>query len=332
MTQCVLHIGFGKTGTSSLQGFLGKSPMLRTTVPHQYAVIEPSGAVLSGAELTAKAATSPYGYVSSFTNLWQIKDLEAAGRKLADLASTAVPVLSQEDWARNGRAMLQNDVLGKLGVRAHVVVYVRPQIEFFNSGWWQWWTWDPSFKTPSDVLDRWGVAFLQWEEMLKPWQEIKQIEKISVRLFRGDTIADFGQLIGMDVSEQGPRQKLNPSLAPIHIRVLKLAASLRMPEAPLVDELIQELFPSSEKTPWAMSPVHMQRVIDGCREANKRLMQMLDPDDAAAMEADQRWWSIEPFLNRPVFSEAEMAMSQEEFKPIFTKVLAALYDQRFRRK
>ena len=324
MLNCVFHIGFGKTGTSSLQGYLGRNPQLPALQKHQYITINKEGFVACGEIVKKQAMSSPFGYITSAPQLWSVPNLEAVGRRLKQIAQNRVLVLSQEDWARNGRQILETETLQKLGCRVHVIAYVRPQIEWFNSGWWQWWTWDDKFETPSDVLNTWGLGFMQWRANLDWWLKNPALERMTVRLHKGDTIADFLRVLGATQHPDKVDLPLNPSLAPLHIKLLKLAQGLRKPHTSQIDRVVQKFFPSSGQTPWGVNPEDMQRIVDGCREDNQRLMEILEPEQAIEMKADSRWWSLDPYAHHQLVTEDDLELSRIELSKFATSALKYL--------
>ncbi len=300
MTECVLHIGFGKTGTSALQTHLCRHPELGTPRGHHYVVVD-RGAVAAGDQIRATSTSFPH-YVASEPDLWGRADLEAVGRKLEAVGRRGVPVLSQEDWSRTGRRWVEKRALKRMGVSAHVVAYVRPQVEWFNSGWWQWWTWEKQFDTPADVLEKWrNGRFLWWRRRLDYWRAgCPGVSRLSVRLYRRNTIPDFLRLMGADGPVPAGDNMVNLSLAPQHIRILKSLPHLRGPHDSHIDSVLQQYLPSAESAPWALDPQIMQAIVDGCRKDNERLMELLSPEDAEGMRRDSRWWSIEPYRDRAV--------------------------------
>ena len=105
---------------------------------------------------------------------------------------------------------------------------------------------------------------------------------------------------------------VNASLAPLHIRILKSVSHLRGPHSPQLDWVLQQCLPSAESTPWALEPQIMQAIVDGCREDNERLLELLSPEDADEMRRDPRWWSIEPYCDRPVATDDELQATRAE--------------------
>ncbi len=312
MAECVLHVGFGKTGTSALQTHLSRHPELGTPRGHHYVVVDGAGAVVAGDQVRARAAGGSFPYVASVPDLWGRDDLEAIGGKLQAVGRRGVPVLSQEDWGRTGRRCADERALERMGVQAHVVAYVRPQIEWFNSGWWQWWTWQEQFDTPADVLEKWRTRFLWWRRQLDRWAGNPNVSRLTVRLYRRNTIPDFLQLMGADGEVPAGDNVVNASLAPLHIQILKSVSHLRGPHNPQFDWVLQQCLPSAESAPWALEPRIMQAIVDGCRQDNERLLELLSPEDADEMRRDQRWWSSEPYRDRAVATDDELQATPAE--------------------
>lgn len=121
---------------------------------------------LRGAAVTEAAARAPLGYVSSTPVVPPA--LNGLVRGIAEIHKLGFPpILSQEDWARNGDGCIS--ALETLGLSLRVITYVRSQIEWFNAGWWQWWAWEDALSKPSDVMNAWGTEFLSWSELPAKW-------------------------------------------------------------------------------------------------------------------------------------------------------------------
>lgn len=84
--RCVIHIGFGKTGSSALQAYCSRYPDLRAAGGHRYLVIDDGGQVLDGETLRTRLAGSPRPFLASSPRLWERADLETVGGRLAAAA------------------------------------------------------------------------------------------------------------------------------------------------------------------------------------------------------------------------------------------------------
>ena len=325
MDPCVLHIGLPKTGSSALQAYLRRHPKLGTPRRHRYVVIDGAGGVFDGEHSRARGASRPHQYLASTSHLWKREDLEEIGKRLGTLGTHGVLVLSQEDWARTGRDCLEAQALQRMGVRAQVVAYVRPQIEWFNSGWWQWWTWHEEFKTPADVLERWRNEFLCWRKQLDWWARNPNVSELTVRLYRRDTISDFLKVVGA-TAEAASEQYSGESFA--------IAISYQ--DAEVRNRICEDLI-RHRSTPCFGSiclrrnhlrgrsgPEDMQRIVEGCHEDNKALMELLSPEDAEEMRHDPRWWSIEPYRERPVVTDDDLKVTLADLRLALSALLRAL--------
>lgn len=325
---CILHIGFGKTGTSALQGYLSRHPVVDAPQRHRYVAIH-GGRVLHGDEMAEAAAAAPAGYVASIPHLWERDDLEdVVGRLAAAVPADCRPILSQEGWGRRGGACREADGLRRLGLRAQVVAWVRPQIEWFNSAWWQVWAWRGDLESPADLLrqwrDGWRPGFMRWRTMLDAWAANPAVDGVTARLYRRDTIADFFALLGAPPPAPDAAAVVNRSLAPVHIRLLRCAPGLRRQHTPQIDWRLQKLLPSPEPSPWMLTPDDMQRIVDGCRADNERLAALLAPEQAEEMRRDPRWWSPEPYLDRPLAQPADLQATPEDLERAVPALLRAL--------
>jgi hypothetical protein len=102
MVDAVVHIGFGKTGTSSLQRYLSSyaaNGLHGTELC--YAAWCLDGSFIFGDELTRQAAASPHKYVVSADVL--PSSLQGLAEGLARMKDAGrIPILSQENWSREG--------------------------------------------------------------------------------------------------------------------------------------------------------------------------------------------------------------------------------------
>jgi len=325
MSNCIMHIGFGKTGTSSLQAYLTDHPYVSGSQhKYQYAAILRNGEVAQGARLSRMKTDSVVDYVVSVPDLDQVEALSSFPLK-GVLASEVLPIFSQEDWARRGLMFHRGEALSKLGIKAEVIAYVRPQVEWFNSGWWQWWAWEPQFKKPKDVIEMWSLNFCKWYTQLKWWKDNPNVEKLTVRLQAPDIIGDFLGLLGANPEVDVAPYRQNTSLTPFEAKILKvLGKQIRQTGATDVDELIRRILPSTGATPWAVDTDCARQIIEGCRDDNLQLLSLLDEDQQTKMHADQRWWSAEQYESRDVFNLDEQGFTEDELKDVVQKLFVRL--------
>lgn len=322
MNKVVLHIGFGKTGSSSLQSYLSLNPVHEKDGRKLlYCGLETDGHVRHGEELRRAASNTPLGYVSSLPDVSKTGNLQRTKAEIGELTQAGfIPIFSQEDWGRRAADFVKTDFLNKVGCSAHVIVYVRPQVEWFNSGWWQWWAWMEKFSKPSDVIDSWGFDFMRWGKQIAEWSVVPGVEKITVRLHPKNTVEDCLAAVG-GFRPKAKIEKSNVSLGPMLIKILKRYPELRTPHSSDVDLLLSEFFEFKGDTPWVMDTGFSSRIIENCREDNLFLMDFLDPKSKTIMQEDARWWTEEAYADRRVWEEEELTLQPSEYEEILDKAL-----------
>jgi hypothetical protein len=304
MTEAVIHIGFCKTGTSSLQAALS-SDVLNGT-PYEYCAIRRDGSVLCGQALAQRARKNTTGYVTS-NGLLDCIDHDLVRTSLAAIRERGkIPILSQECWSYLGNVFRERSLLERWGIsNAHLIAYVRPQVEFLNSGWWQWWAWSGMFRQPADIVGKFGVGFMLWATYLKPWLSI--VKRPSVRLHGQDTIGDFFSVLGLDNPIVNAPRK-NTGISRELVQLYKAVPELRTEHGEKTHSVLDAVFNGGHgaildsvlspllnggSTPWLVSPDLARRVVDQCREDNIELRAYLSPNQQDQMTEDQHWWSAE---------------------------------------
>jgi hypothetical protein len=290
MTEAVIHIGFDKTGTSSLQTALSSDVLDGTQ--YEYCAIKSNGSPIYGQALSKRARRAVMGYVAS-THRLDCIDHNLVRTGIATIRDRGkIPILSQEAWSCLGDVFKDRALLERWGISgAHIIAYVRPQVEFLNSGWWQWWAWSGSFETPADIIQQLGVSLLLWTTRLKPWASIGAVERLSVRLHGQDTIEDFFSLIGLrNLVFDVPRK--NTGMSRELIQIYKAIPGLRTEHGAELDSVLGPVL-NGGSTPWVVSPNLARRVLDQCREDNIELRTYLSRDQQDQMAENKRWWSAE---------------------------------------
>jgi hypothetical protein len=328
MRKAYFHIGFGKTGTSSLQSFLSFNPLHYSPGSGEtllYCCFDNKGRIFTKKELQKRAANSPLKYVSSYPAITKLTG-EIRTQALDALWEEGyTPVFSQEDWGRQAGNFKQMDFFSRLRCKAHVIVYVRPQVEWFNSGWWQWWNWTGQFKNPEDVFHRWGYGFLSWATQVAQWKRLKGVEEVTVRLQPTDVVSDFLSVCGVNTGGTlATEHRFNVGLSPTHIKLLKRFPSLRTTHSAYIDFLMARLLRFEGKTPWIVGPKLAESIIEATRDDNLRLLDMLDTQSRALMEQDERWWRADAYREHRVWTGRDFELTRQEVKSALAQTVKAL--------
>ena len=214
-------------------------------------------------------------------------------------------------------------------MRARVVAYVRPQIEWFNSAWWQWWTWRDEFDTPADLLRQWRggwrPGFMRWRTQLAPWLVNPSVDGLTVRLYRRDTLPDFLELLGAAGTGAGARPGREPLAgARAHqnpeVRARTCASSTRPSSTGCCRRSCRR--PNrrrgcSRRTICGRSWTAAARTTSSfCRCWPRRT-----PHRCAATRGG---WSITPYLDRPLAQPADLEATPRDLQKAIEALLRAL--------
>lgn len=319
MAQIVLHIGFGKTGTSSIQRYLSRCGTDRIgNTRYVYCAFDHKGRVMLGGRIRRTAKINQVGYVSSTTRI--PLDEAAVGRLGMELAGLLrqgrIPVFSQEDWGRKGTLFVS--MLQTLSLKVRVIAFVRPQVDFFNSGWWQWWYWMDRFKHPEDVIGDGRFGFMRWFMHLDRWRAIPQVEHLDVLLYGRDSVSDFLEVLETPAISS---ERVNIGLNPLVLKVYNAVPLLRGVHGARMDSLLSRWLSTGEGPPWAVPYELAQRIVEGTRQDNLRLLSLLDMKQREQMEADTRWWSAEPYRNRVAVRGEDLRLSPRDMTTVLRLII-----------
>lgn len=308
----VLHIGFGKCGSSALQSALSAEPVriVKDSKYNQlvYVGISHGGEVLSGEALSEKAQTNHLSYVNGCglysentlrrceTIRQQLRDLSDEGRNLL--------VLSCEAFAGKIDYFSSHALFEKLGLNAKVVCYVRNPVEWVNSAWWQWGAWMENEQSLNSYVKR--ITPSQWATILKKWQNYLGVDKVQVRLLPKDIVSDFYALLGEEpLLEQ--QNNVNTSLPEEVLRFFQMHRELRPhPHVPKMDFILAEVLDFDEKyhkTPWVMTEEHISYILHETYDSNRELVEMMDEVSAEKCLNDRRWWHEDAFAQKHLAPE-----------------------------
>ncbi|MBK1723532.1 hypothetical protein CKO23_14960 [Thiocystis violacea] len=295
-----------KCGSSALQSYLSSSALEQVTEGRcAYVSLQRDGRVLSGAELARSAVSSPYGYCSSLggdlikaLTAQQQRDARAVLEELGGKHETVI--LSCEAWGAHPAHFADDCLFADDRFRVEVVAYVRPQVEWMNSAWWQWGAWTTLQSGQWIRRQRHSVC---WHSLLSQWESKPWVEQLNVRVLDGDIVQDFMADLGYAV---GPQAQINRGLPAIVLRLFQRHRQLRAgPHDSAIDFVLsRHLRLDKTHTPWVMRPGLVRELVDFFREDNERLSLRLAPDDREKMLSDRRWWEADAYAGRALRSPA----------------------------
>ncbi|WP_155999774.1 hypothetical protein [Thioalkalivibrio sulfidiphilus] len=291
--------------------------------------LQTGGALFYGDGLRERADTSVHGYWTSHSAS-VIADLsevqrETVRKKLAVLAqSYNTVIMSNEGWGPHLQHFPNDGLFAELaedGFDITILAYVRPQVEWMNSAWWQWGAWTEA------PLPRWVNSSrpkAQWASLMDAWAGKPWVKHVHVRLLTGDVIEDFMSYLGFNV--QGG-YRANYSLPGVVLRLFQRNRELRPgPHDSAIEfALGRQLHFDQGKSPWVIGPKLAEQLLVFYREDNQKLMELLPVDQSETMRADPRWWSMEPYLERKVSPAEGKVIESDELERLAVAALEAIY-------
>ena len=294
----IVHVGAPKCGSSSIQKALSHRPDFADGNGRacRYVCVQPSGQLLTGAGVTARAGISASGAAKS-ASLSKIEPgaLGRAGAGLARIADAGtLPILSSEGWARQHGQIAASGLLDKIG-GAHVVLFVRPPVDWLNSAWWQWGVWTGM---PQDKFVRRNLKTLDWAATARAWQAVPGVNRVTVAL-ADDVTARFFALLDAPAPDIARSNTGTPAAFLMFLtrnRVFRKDLHDSRTEFVVAAALPARRWP----TPWMLGPDHVRKVLRKLAPAHAALAGMLSPADRAAFDADPRWHTPAAYGHRQV--------------------------------
>jgi hypothetical protein len=296
-----------------LQTALSRNPTFEggNGAAYKYVCIDlPGTQLLRDAELVGAAHASPQQYACSRPGPTWAPDkgtIESLRQQFDGLlAGGFTPILSWEDWINEAGMFSELRILPRLGLNAKVIVFIRPQIPWINSAWWQGGAW--SGLDFEGWLSR-AVPMLGWAELIESWQAVPGVESVDVYAATRDVVATFYRAIEAEPPVSGMS---NVSLDTAILRFFQRNPKFRSEQAPENDFVLQRcLAAGAKRTPWVVPQAKIAELIDYFHPSNERLLALVSPNERRLIENDPGWWDADAYRDReavpPGPIEAELA-------------------------
>ncbi|MDQ9172260.1 hypothetical protein Q8A64_17760 [Oxalobacteraceae bacterium R-40] len=289
--------------------------------------MQEQGKIVWGEDLYAIAALSPYGYCASHAGKVletysdsQKHNARAVIRELMQEYETVV--FSCEAWGRAPNAFSENCLFAdEFNVR--VVAYVRPQVEWMNSAWWQWGAW-------TDLpLIRWiqkNRSKAKWHQILQAWRRKSWVGNIDIRILEDDIVQDFVSHLGdYSISIQ---PYANQGLPDIALRLFQRNRALRQSAHASAIEFILSrniaFGQNYEPTPWVLRPKLIAQLLDYYRSDNEALLDCLPEVQKIKIKGNAFWWDTGPYMEKPFHKAADKKIPLEELEQLTVDALQTI--------
>jgi hypothetical protein len=337
LRRTILHVGADKCGSSSIQAFLTRNPVLpvvsgKSTI--DYACLRSQG-FIGAAGIKHGLKKSITGHQSSLA-LHALRLMDDRLRK--EITRKAVNhksdlIFSCEGWLRS---LARPDALDFLFAllcppaaerSLEIIAFVRPPVAWINSAWWQWGAWE--WQGPFEEWLAGAIRATCWQHFLHPLQASGRIQKLSIEPVQADVVTQLQHLLATDITEPF-EERCNVSLPEEAVRLYQHYRDLRPgPHQCQMDHLVLNAVGKGladyRPTPWVLRPEHVESIIAHTKEANEQLLSMMDESSQQRMLADQRWWQAEAFANCLATDPLDVGASQPpQFERLAHDLLAEL--------
>ncbi len=322
-----MHVGAGKCGSSALQAYLSRHPFVKADdgTTYEYVCLKDGARLLRGNRCRKAAAASAYGYAASVSvRRWSMPERG----KLRDLISNVstdgrVPIMSFEGWIHEVSLFHEWRILEELGLEARVVTFVRPQVDWINSSWWQWGAWS---KEPfSKWLHRWKEKAC-WGNAARLWQHTPGVQEVSVFTSTEDVVTSFLQSLGVTQRPEGSRE--NTSLDGDVLRFLQqhreLGADKR--QSAVHAMLSRHLTAGPAPAPWVLKQVLVADLIEFYKKDNQDLLALVAGRTRTEIAGDARWWDASAYSGKLAERPGVLRPHAKQVEDIAARALRAILD------
>lgn len=303
MSSVLLHVGGSKCGSSALQRFLSDDPVLPmqgNKTLRYVAYYNPLKVLLAGDNITHVARSTLMQYL----NAEHLLECCASKKDMMQEFFVKAPrdescfAFSCEGWVPP-QNLLNSTFLNSLPYAVDVLLYVRPQVKFMNSAWWQWGAWTGH---SLDAFIEYQVEHqtAAWGHAVRTLQADPAIRNVSVRLLPKDIVSDFIQMMHINTDTTTFREH-NKSLSGDVLRLFQHNPALR-PDShgSGIDFSLERRIPSATgSTPWVLNSDHIQKILNIYKEDTLDLLECLPDDQRIILLKDATWWDHDAYT-KPV--------------------------------
>ncbi|KMW58815.1 hypothetical protein AIOL_003795 [Candidatus Rhodobacter oscarellae] len=175
--------------------------------------------------------------------------------------------------------------------------YVRPQVEFINSSWWQWGVWG---NMPFEQWYKHRLRESKWDEMLVAMSALPVEHELHIGTCSENVVADFYAKLGVDPKPELLNARTNETLSTAAISFLLRNRKYRpTPHANKADVILEDFAPfKAAPKPWCLQPHLVEEVIERNRESNLRLLELVPAHVAEQIAADPHWWDPNAYADK----------------------------------
>lgn len=142
MKELILHIGFSKCASSTIQTFLTNHPVIETAdTVYKYCCFDPQNKVVPPDRFMKTTRSPPRYRITTLS-----RDLNKLRQQLREMRNSFAPdesvIISNEGLANPNFVTKESfRLFADLNVPIRIFMLTRPYVDWLNSSWWQWGCW-----------------------------------------------------------------------------------------------------------------------------------------------------------------------------------------------
>lgn len=299
MSKIILHVGMPKCASSTVQQALSSKEFYEDSNGVSYCALYRSGSFLSGKDVVTRAAKSIFGYAASnlADSLLSLSEssLKKIRHQLSQELEKSTVVLSCEGWGFNALTFRNlSKIFNFSGVEVEVVFFIRPQVDWLNSAWWQW----GAFSTNN--MESWLNKHFErpdWLGVYNSWKCVDWISDVSVYPVNSRLFYYLGKVLGIssDVLEATKSSNVSSS-----VELLSFLLNNRELRSGAHDPLFEFVLSryvnfSGGRAPWVISKDLVEKVINCHAERNRELFESLSSGVKGEFFNEERYFSVSPY-------------------------------------
>lgn len=328
-----MHVGVPKCGSSAIQSLLGNSDFYQENKSILYVSIDGFGNLLYGDKLLQQAKKSIFQYSSSVEISYLLKldqdKIKAIFDELEELFKNfETIIISNEEWGVKPSEVNQffEALFSVKRFEINVIGYIRPQVEWFNSAWWQWGAWsDHSF-------DYWldhAINNASWFKHIELWNSFSWVDNVHFSLLNSNMISGFLSKIGAKFSELSMIS--NQSSCDLLLRFFQLNREFRKSSHDSGKEfaLNHWLNFQDNSTPFVIQKKNIEEIQRFHKEGNEKLVDYLcDEDKKTIQNENSKWFSIIPYEEKITLESSPRLLTDNEYQTLLMASQNAIYTLR----
>ena len=330
MKNLILHIGHSKCGSTSLQKFFGlnfqKKYISRNGESFIYAEIGPNGKILSKLSLDINGYM-PMGSELKFDHPELKKILGSLEEKFEETDNL---ILSSEGWSNhNIITPYVKKAFESQSYKVKIFMVTRPQIEFLNSGWWQWGVWE--YK----LVENWVKSHtdnVNFFSRLSQWSIISNVEQINVCDISQDIFKSFLKSYSIEVEEISMPESSNIGTNIDLLRHIYNRKDFygRTVHDPRIEFKLNEVLNLKRvDMPFVIDFDLSKKVLIKNQASNKSLIEMMKwPDKNLEQENIEKYLNVNYYESHNV-EDIKDILKEDEGSKIFNDKVIDLYEKFF---